>query len=52
MVGGRDDIKQSSNEDCMEEDDDDYSDDGLVDTRQSFFRSSTYTFRQHNKARV
>ena len=51
MVGGRSDSNQSSNGDYLEEDDDDYSDDGLVDTKQSFSRSSSYTFRQHNKAR-
>ena len=40
MVGGRGDIKQSSEEDYLKEDDDDYSDDGLADTKQSFSRSS------------
>ena len=40
MVGGRGDIKQSSDEDYLKEDDDDYSDDGLADTKQSFSRSS------------
>ena len=54
MVGnGRSDSNQNSHGDYLEEDDDDddYSEDDLVDTKQSFSRSSSYTFRQHNKAR-